>query len=80
MNGSALRQECPEKVAELLSKLRLKVCSDKRCSKDSKLWLLLALEVASNRFTLLPTETHNFYHDHLGDSAMAGFQVGHFDS
>ncbi|XP_066262149.1 uncharacterized protein [Euwallacea similis] len=73
LNGNALKQECPEKVAELLSKLRLKICSDKKYPKDSKLCLLLALEISNNRFAILPPDTQIFYQEQLGDASIAGF-------
>ncbi|XP_048523732.1 uncharacterized protein LOC125504954 [Dendroctonus ponderosae] len=77
LNGNCLKQESPDKVASILSKIRLKICSDKICTKEAKLWLLLAIEVSDNRFSLLPADIQKFYQEQLGDHAMACFQGSH---
>lgn len=75
MNGASLKTECPEKISDLLNNVRNKLISDKISNKECRLWLLLALDVANNRFGLLPSEIHQFYLNQLGDSALASFQV-----
>lgn len=78
LNGSALKQECPERITEILGKVRHQVCFDKQqLSPECKFWLLLAVEVASNRFALLPADVHSFYQEQLGIQAMASFQGTH---
>ncbi|XP_050292691.1 uncharacterized protein LOC126733423 isoform X2 [Anthonomus grandis grandis] len=77
LNGNTLKQECPDRVTEILGKIRLMLTSDQKYTSESKLWLLLAIEMANNRFALLPAEVHNFYQEHLGDHAMAFFQGSH---
>ncbi|KAF7268433.1 hypothetical protein GWI33_018442 [Rhynchophorus ferrugineus] len=75
-NGAKLKSICPEKVSELLVKIRQIICTNQNLSKDGKLWLLLSLEIANNRFAILPLDTNNFYIDRLGE-AMAYFQGSH---
>ncbi|CAG9762262.1 unnamed protein product [Ceutorhynchus assimilis] len=77
LNGSSLRHECPEKVANIISKVRYMLCSEETYTRECKLWLILAMEVSSNRFALLPADVHNFYQNELGDHAMACFQGSH---
>lgn len=59
----------------MAANLRNLLISDNNISRDSKLWILLALEVINNRFALLPPEAHSFYQKMLGDVAVANFQV-----
>ncbi|KAJ8947835.1 hypothetical protein NQ318_009980 [Aromia moschata] len=77
LNGTFVNTECPEKVVEMLNSIRLLLSSDKPFSKESKLWLLLALDIANNKFGLLPTEVYRFYQDQLGEVAMKSFQGAH---
>ncbi|VEN45135.1 unnamed protein product, partial [Callosobruchus maculatus] len=74
LNGASLKAECPELLSEVLNSVRLTLVSDRVVSKECRLWLLLALDVASNRFGLQPSEIQKFYQEQLGDGAMADFQ------
>ncbi|CAH2007181.1 unnamed protein product [Acanthoscelides obtectus] len=75
LNGASLKTECPEVLSEVLNNVRLALIGDKVALKESRLWLLLALDVANNRFGLQPAEIQKFYQEQLGDGAMADFQV-----
>ncbi|CAH0550645.1 unnamed protein product [Brassicogethes aeneus] len=77
LNGSSIKNEIPEKIIEIIIKVRQLLSSDKKIVRDGKLWLLLALEVSNNRFTILPAEAHSFYQEMLGDAAMATLQGTH---
>ncbi|XP_030765691.1 uncharacterized protein LOC115889761 [Sitophilus oryzae] len=77
LNGASIKNTNPEKISEILVKVRDLLCSEDKLSREGKLWLLLSLEVANTRFTLLPTDIHNFYVEQLGDQAMAYFQGNH---
>nr|CAH7766384.1 unnamed protein product [Callosobruchus chinensis] len=74
LNGASLKTECPDLLSDVLNSVRLTLVSDKVVSKECRLWLLLALDVASNRFGLQPAEIQKFYQEQLGDGAMADFQ------
>ncbi|XP_057669364.1 uncharacterized protein LOC130901784 [Diorhabda carinulata] len=74
LNGAAIKTEYSDKLAELFNKTRMFLTSDKKISKEGKLWLLLSLEIYNNKFGMLPIEVFKFYQEQLGGSAMAGFQ------
>ncbi|KAG5861709.1 hypothetical protein JTB14_036471 [Gonioctena quinquepunctata] len=74
LNGSSIKAESPEKLTDLLNSVRLLLVSNEKLSTESKLWLLLSLDGANNRFGLLPTELYKFYQNHIGEAAMANFQ------
>lgn len=78
MNGASIKTESPDKIIEVLNHIRLLLASEKSLTKDCKLWLLLALDVASSRFALLPAEVYTFYQEQLGEAAMASFQVQNY--
>nr|CAI5864773.1 unnamed protein product [Callosobruchus analis] len=80
LNGASLKAECPELLSEVLNSVRLTLVSDRVVSKECRLWLLLALDVASNRFGLQPAEIQKFYQEQLGDGAIADFQVWSMNS
>lgn len=75
LNGSTLKDVLPEKFADIVNNIRLLLLSEEQLSKESKLWLLLAIEVTNNRFGPLPGEVTKFYEDNLGAESMASFQV-----
>ncbi|XP_025836599.1 uncharacterized protein LOC108744470 isoform X2 [Agrilus planipennis] len=75
LNGSSIKAEFPQKLSEIMVKIRVLLTTDTQLTKISKLWLLLALDVESHRFSLLTSDLQKFYQDQLGDKAMAGFQV-----
>lgn len=74
MNGASIKTEAPDKIIEVLNHIRLLLISEKPLIKECKLWLLLALDIASSRFAL-PAEVYTFYQEQLGEAAMASFQV-----
>ncbi|XP_050295025.1 uncharacterized protein LOC126735136 [Anthonomus grandis grandis] len=77
LNGNTLRQECPDRVTEIRGKIRLILTTDQTYNtKESKLWLLLAIEIIINKFSF-SAEIYNYYKVHLGDHAMAFFQGSH---
>ncbi|XP_060536163.1 uncharacterized protein LOC132708071 [Cylas formicarius] len=73
LNGAPLKNERPENIAYLVRVVRLLLLSEKTVARECKLWLLLALEVASNRFALLAPDVQKFYQEQLGDPAMVEF-------
>ncbi|XP_025836598.1 uncharacterized protein LOC108744470 isoform X1 [Agrilus planipennis] len=77
LNGSSIKAEFPQKLSEIMVKIRVLLTTDTQLTKISKLWLLLALDVESHRFSLLTSDLQKFYQDQLGDKAMAGFQGFH---
>lgn len=71
MNGNAIKEQSSTELNEILMKTRTTVATNDRLSSNSKLWLLMALDISHNRFNILPTELHQFYLEKLGDTAMA---------
>ncbi|KAJ8925440.1 hypothetical protein NQ315_009273 [Exocentrus adspersus] len=77
LNGASIKTECPDKSIEILNNVRLLLASDKLLTRECKLWLMLALDIASSRFALLSSEIYKFYQEQLGETAMASFQGVH---
>ncbi|XP_018579984.1 uncharacterized protein LOC108917725 [Anoplophora glabripennis] len=77
LNGASIKNESPDKIIEILNKVRLLLASEKQLTRECKLWLLLALDIANSKFAILPAEVYTFYHDQLGEAAMVTFQGVH---
>ena len=65
----------PEEMAKLGITIRTALVVETQLSKDVKLWLLLALDLFSARFGVLPAEIYKYYESQLGSVAMINFQV-----
>lgn len=75
LNGSAIKQALPEKLNQIMVDVRNLLIGKCSTTVKSKVWVLLALEVANHRFGVLPADLQEFYQRQLGDKAMAYFQV-----
>lgn len=75
INGNAIKIECSQKMNEILTQVRQVLSNNVKLTPLCRTWLLLAIDVAHNRFGLLPAELQRFYQEQLGDKAMANFQV-----
>lgn len=56
-------------------RIRHILATNANLTQTCRVWMLLALDVVYNRFSLLPTDLQKFYQEQLGDKAMANFQV-----
>jgi hypothetical protein len=77
LNGVALRSTAPDELSKLGIKIRMLLVIEPQLVKDAKLWLLLALDLFSVRFGVLPTEIYKYYEDQLGSIAMSSFPKPH---
>ncbi|KAJ3649829.1 hypothetical protein Zmor_021549 [Zophobas morio] len=77
LNGSTLKTLLPEEMAKLGITIRTALVVETQLSKDVKLWLLLALDLFSARFGVLPAEIYKYYESQLGSVAMINFQRPH---
>lgn len=77
MNGAAIKSELlqPQQLNDILNKVRQTLICNVQLTHMSKLILLLAIDLANNRFGLLPPDVLKFYQEELGDKIMANFQV-----
>jgi hypothetical protein len=75
LNGVALRSTAPDELSKLGIKIRMLLVIEPQLVKDAKLWLLLALDLFSVRFGVLPTEIYKYYEEQLGSIAMSSFPV-----
>lgn len=71
MNGNEIKEECASQLSALLIEIRTILAQNNNLPTAARLWLLLALDIANNRFGLLPTELHQFYVSKLGDDAIS---------
>lgn len=75
LNGTAIKAEFPQKINDILIQVRYLLINNSSLTTPCKIWLLLAIDAANNRFGILPTELNSFYQQQLGDKAMATLQV-----
>ncbi|CAG9864054.1 unnamed protein product [Phyllotreta striolata] len=74
LNGSSIKAECSDKLNDLINNIRILIIVEKNLSREGRYWLLLALEIAGNKFGALPIEVFKFYQEQIGSKAMAIFQ------
>ncbi|KAK9679788.1 hypothetical protein QE152_g39716 [Popillia japonica] len=76
INGAAIKIENrpPQQLNDILNKVRQTLICNLQLTQMSKLILLLAIDLANNRFGLLPADVLKFYQEELGDKVMANFQ------
>ncbi|KAI4467102.1 eif4g domain protein [Holotrichia oblita] len=76
INGAAIKTECrpPQHLNDILNKVRQTLICNLQLTQMSKLILLLAIDLANNRYGLLPADVLKFYQEELGDKVMANFQ------
>lgn len=69
MNGHFLKDE-PD-ISKLIAKVRHILTYNEKLSTQSKLWMLMALDLNGTRFSILPMDTYKFYLNGLGPKNMA---------
>ncbi|KAK4884171.1 hypothetical protein RN001_000442 [Aquatica leii] len=77
LNGSSFDSAQLEAMSLLLMQVRQLLVHGTSLTKTCRTWLLLALDVANNRFGILPSDIHKFYEEQLGEKAIAHFQGTH---
>ncbi|XP_067004673.1 CBP80/20-dependent translation initiation factor [Anabrus simplex] len=73
VNGRKLLESSTKEMEELLLRVR-NVLMSRNLSGQCRCWLLLALDLAANRFAPLPSALQGFYQVHLGSTALSQLQ------
>lgn len=76
---TSLKEIVTDAIHEVLNKVRVLLIKNNFETNESRLWMLLAVDITHFKFGQLPTKLYNLYKEELGEKEMRAFQVSAYN-